>query len=119
MPCNVTEGSDAYVLRAELPGVPRENIKVEIQDDAILSISAHQERISEQGRVMFVQEYVRQIRFPPSVDRTAISATSKDGILTVRIGKQSSKIIQIDVTDEDTVEIPSIHAHLIEEDTKE
>eukprot|EP00179_Madagascaria_erythrocladioides_P007436 CAMPEP_0198323184 /NCGR_PEP_ID=MMETSP1450-20131203/11491_1 /TAXON_ID=753684 ORGANISM="Madagascaria erythrocladiodes, Strain CCMP3234" /NCGR_SAMPLE_ID=MMETSP1450 /ASSEMBLY_ACC=CAM_ASM_001115 /LENGTH=225 /DNA_ID=CAMNT_0044026865 /DNA_START=431 /DNA_END=1108 /DNA_ORIENTATION=+ len=114
MPCEVVEGSHAYTLTAELPGVPRANIKVEVRQDDVLVINAQNQRTNDKGEVVFTAEFHREIRLPSNVDKTAIRASTRDGILSIHLGKRPVENIVIEVADEAKQEIPTVHARPID-----
>ncbi|MFN3421029.1 MAG: Hsp20/alpha crystallin family protein [Armatimonadota bacterium] len=99
----VSETPDAYIVRAELPGVKTDDIEVTIQDD-ILTIRGKRERSEEHKdeKVHFVErsygEFVRSLRIPTDVKVDAVEASYKDGILEVRLPKsEESKPRRIEV----------------------
>ncbi|MFD9909956.1 Hsp20/alpha crystallin family protein [Streptomyces sp. NPDC059063] len=81
------ETDDAYVIRAELPGVPRENISVDID--------AHELRISgelseeQRGRTLSRRSgrFFYRTSLPGDVDPDRAEAELTDGILRVRLPK--------------------------------
>lgn len=89
---DVVEDADAYVLRAELPGVAREDIKVEVKDNQLV-LSGKKEAASrgEEGRYRYVEsrhgEFSRRFELPRNVRADAVEATFKDGALALRIPK--------------------------------
>ena len=91
---DILEDEKSFVIKAELAGVPKEDIKVEINDN-ILTLSG--ERKSEvkdekHHRVeRFYGSFSRSFSLPDSVDETNIKAESKDGILTLTLPKQEIK----------------------------
>ncbi len=74
------EDDDHYYARFELPGVKKEELKVEAED-GVLSVKF--ERENESSR--------RAIRLPESVDPAKITAKLEDGILTVTIAKAEER----------------------------
>nr|WP_260859677.1 Hsp20/alpha crystallin family protein [Streptomyces cupreus] len=81
------ETDDAYVVRAELPGIPRENVSVDVD--------AHELRISgelteeQQGRVLSRRagRFFYRTSLPSGVDSEKAEAEMTNGILTVRLPK--------------------------------
>jgi HSP20 family protein len=81
IPIEVREGKgDSYVVRAELPGVKREDIALEIVADR-LTIRATR-RDGEQA-----SELSRAFDLPAGVPADKIGATLADGVLTVTVPK--------------------------------
>lgn len=86
----VREGSD-LVVRAEVPGVdPEKDVEVSVTDST-LHISAKREERSEQREKGSYRsefrygEFSRNIGLPKGVDREAVKASYRDGILEVRV----------------------------------
>jgi HSP20 family protein len=88
------EKKDAYVVRAELPGVDRSNIEITFEKN-ILTISGQKagmlEGREEEIRVFAAERvsggFSRSLRMPEHVDGDKIGAEYKDGLLTVTIPK--------------------------------
>lgn len=89
---DVVEDESAYVLRAELPGVAREDIKVEVKDNRLV-LSGKKEAVNrgEEGRYRHLEsrhgEFSRSFELPRNVKADAVEATFKDGALSLRIPK--------------------------------
>lgn len=100
---DVHEDAESLVLRAELPGVKREDIDVSV-DSNILTLKGERKlEKEEQGRRYHRIEraygtFVRQFQLPSNVDSSSIDANLADGVLTLRLGKkQELKPRKIDV----------------------
>ncbi|GAA4407559.1 heat-shock protein 20 [Advenella faeciporci] len=94
---DISEKEDAYLVKAELPGVKKEDIKVKIEGDT-LSISAEVKQESEQKegeRVLHSERYYgsisRSFRLGSEIDQSASTAKYEDGILNLELKKLSSK----------------------------
>ena len=81
------ETDDAYIVRAELPGIPRENIFVDV-DDHELQISGDPTE-EQQGRMLSRRagRFFYRTSLPSGVDSQKVEAELTDGILTVRLPK--------------------------------
>ncbi len=100
---DVHEDKDNYIVKAELPGMKKEDIDVSLQD-GVLSISG--ERKSEESTEnttlyrseRFFGRFQRTVKLPASVSADKIKAQYKDGVLTVTLPKtEEAKPKQIDV----------------------
>ena len=88
------EKKDAYVVRAELPGVDRSNIEITFEKN-ILTISGQKaamlEGREEEIRVFAAERvtgsFSRSLRMPEHIDGDRIEAEYKDGLLTVTVPK--------------------------------
>jgi len=89
---DILEDEDNFVIKAELAGIPKDDIKVEL-DNKILTLSG--ERKSEvkdekHHRVeRFYGSFTRSFSLPETIDEASIKAESKDGILTLTLPKQA------------------------------
>jgi HSP20 family protein len=91
---DLIEKKDAYVVRAELPGVDRANIEITFEKN-ILTISGQKSALieaqDEELRVFAAERvsgtFSRSLRMPDYIDGEKIAADYKDGLLTVTIPK--------------------------------
>ena len=90
---DVSETSEAYTVRAELPGIKKEDLDVSI-NEGILTINAesrfeHEDK--EKGRVIRQErrygKYVRSMRLGGEVDEDNVVADYSDGVLTLTLPK--------------------------------
>jgi HSP20 family protein len=91
---DVHEDAEQLVLRAELPGVKREDIDIQL-DANVLTLKGERklEQETEGRRYHRIERsygtFVRQFQLPTNVDGTKIDAQFADGILTLRIAKKA------------------------------
>jgi HSP20 family protein len=97
------EDKDNVFVKAELPGLKREDIQVSLHDDA-LSISGERkggekiENAEARRTERFVGRFQRTITLPSSVKADQVSAQYKDGVLTVTLPKaEEAKPRQIQI----------------------
>jgi HSP20 family protein len=90
---DVSEDDGNYVVTAELPGTKREDVTVELEDD-VLTIRGEKrnEREEKKEKRRFVERsygtFSRSFTLPGNADAERVSASFKDGVLTVTIGKR-------------------------------
>jgi HSP20 family protein len=91
---DVVEKNDAFVVRAEVPGVAKEDIQVTIEGDQ-LSIAAEIKRESEQKdgeRVLRSERYhgavYRSFVLPVEIDQDASQAKYEGGVLELTLVKK-------------------------------
>ena len=92
---DIHEDTDHYFAQFEVPGVKKEDLKVELNNQ-ILTISAEKKQTSAEGEQSY--SLSRSISVPDGVQGDAISAKLEDGILTVTLPKsehRKPKSIQI------------------------
>lgn len=101
---DVTETDDAYELKAELPGLKKEDIHVSVEDNVLcLKGEKKQESESKTKSVHRIErmygKFERSFRLPNGVKANEIKAKYENGILTVRLPKsEEAKRKEIPVT---------------------
>lgn len=102
---DISETDKEYVVKAELPGVKRDDVKV-TQDDGVLTIEGErkyekQDKDEKTHRVeRFYGSFSRSFSLPEDADAKSIRAETKDGMLNVHIPKlkvEKPKAVQIKV----------------------
>lgn len=91
-PCEIVEAESEYRLSMELPGFAEDEIEVEVVGDVLTIGAEHQERTEERagGRRYTERRQGRAVRafqLPTDVDRDAITARSRNGIVTITLPK--------------------------------
>lgn len=102
---DIIEREDEYVVRAEMPGVKKEDLDVTIEN-GVLTVSAEvRSPIEEKGERIIRQErrygrYVRSLRLGTQVNEGKVKANLKDGVLELILPKAEEvkpKKISVDV----------------------
>lgn len=102
---DISENDKEYLVKAELPGVKKEDIKISLQE-GMLTISGERKLEDEQKdenqiRIeRFYGSFSRSFALPENVDGNNVRAESKDGLLLVHIPKKQPSTpqpISIDV----------------------
>ena len=94
--CDMVETDEAILIDVELPGVKREDVRLEVEDE-VLHIAGERRALEErQGRNYHYLEqqygrFERQLRLPQTVDREAIRAEFESGILNITLPKKQEK----------------------------
>ncbi len=89
---DITEDGREYVVKAELPEIKKEDVKVTVQD-GLLSITGERKfEKEEKGKKYHRVEraygsFQRSFTLPDEADGTKVNAEFKDGVLTVRLPK--------------------------------
>jgi len=89
---NTREADDAYYIEVDLPGVKKEDISIDV-DDNVLTISGERKIEEERKDEEFYRvesvygKFERSFTLPEDVDADKIEAEAKDGVLTIRIPK--------------------------------
>jgi HSP20 family protein len=91
---NIKDEGKTIVVQAEMPGVSKENLELNVHDD-YLEIRAVEERGTEEKdeetgyfrREMYRSSFYRQVPLPDEIDPKNSEAELRDGILTVTMNK--------------------------------
>jgi HSP20 family molecular chaperone IbpA len=86
------ETAEAFILEADLPGVKSEDVKVEMQNgDLVLEGWRSLEKNHRDGRFHTMErssgQFIRRMKLPETVNKDAIQAEFKDGVLRVVLTK--------------------------------
>lgn len=88
---NIKSLSDKFVIEFALPGIDKENIEIDLDDNLlIVSGESKQENVKEEEytlREFSYQRFKRSFQLPDNVDSDAIKAKYKDGVLAVEAPK--------------------------------
>jgi HSP20 family protein len=85
---DISETADAYVFTVELPGMKPEAVEVEVKDNTLTLKGERMNAETNAGERYHHRErptgrFVRIFRLPKPVDADHVSATYRDGILSV------------------------------------
>ncbi len=100
---DVYEEKDNFIVKAELPGMKREDISVSLQDGNLIISGERRQEIKNEGVEVYRAEryfgkFQRAVSLPATVASNKVKAEYKDGILTVTLPKsEEAKPKQIEV----------------------
>ena len=89
-PVDIEETEDEWILEAELPGVDKKDINVEVgESDVVISgdVKERERKGILRRRTRKTGEFEFRVTLPGPTDADAITADVKDGVLAVRIPK--------------------------------
>ena len=96
-PVDISETDGEYLLRASLPAVKKEDVKVSFER-GMLTLSGERRKTEEKTDEKFhkVESYYgtfsRSFTLPDAIDASAIRAESKDGVLTIHVPKTKVEV---------------------------
>lgn len=102
---DISENESEYLIRAELPAVKKEDVKISVSGGALLIEGerryANEEKTEKfHRRESFQGKFSRNFLLPDNADDKNIRAESKDGVLIVHVPKvkaEKPKTLQIKV----------------------
>ena len=98
---NITEDESGLLLTADLPGASKQAIDIQVEN-GILTINAPFSREAP-GRPIYSEferaPYYRQFQIPELIDKAAVKAEFRNGVLTLRLPKaEAAKPRRIEVS---------------------
>lgn len=91
---DVKDSPKDITLKFDLAGVPKENIKLTIDDHNLLTLKGEKKTNSEKKskdmvkKEIFYGNFERVVQLPENIEQDKLSTNYKDGILTVKIEKK-------------------------------
>ena len=87
---DVIRDNGNLVVRADIPGIKPDEVKIEVEDDILTVTGAHEERKEEKDKNFPRRErrygsFSRSMALPPGVDAKKIKAKTHDGVVEVTI----------------------------------
>jgi HSP20 family protein len=91
-----SETKEGYVYRAEVPGLAEDDVTIQVEDD-VLFLRGERKSEAPQGYEVQVRErapvaFSHKLPLPGRVDAEAVTATMKDGVLTVTLPRAKSSL---------------------------
>jgi HSP20 family protein len=93
---DVIDCGTEYVVKAELPGLKKENVQIEVAANELLLIAGSDVETEEKGKTYLHRErafstFRRRIGFGQSIDTEKASASMAEGILEIKLPKLEPK----------------------------
>ncbi len=93
---DISETDKEYLIRAQLPGLRKEDVKVTLGDGVITIEGERRQEKDEKGEKFhrvesFYGSFARSFALPDNIRADAVSCENKDGVLTVHIPKAEQK----------------------------
>jgi HSP20 family protein len=93
---DLVETDDHFVLRADLPGMKQDDVKIEY-DDGTLTVSGERKAEHESKNEGYYRverafgTFSRSLTLPQGIDPEAVTASFADGVLEVRVPKPEER----------------------------
>ncbi|ESW13809.1 hypothetical protein PHAVU_008G228000 [Phaseolus vulgaris] len=91
------ETPEAHVFKADLPGLKKEEVKVEIEEGRVLQISGQRTKEKEDKNEKWHRverssgSFLRRFRLPENAKVNEVKAAMENGVLTVTVPKEEVK----------------------------
>jgi HSP20 family protein len=94
-PMDVEETEKEYIVKADLPAIPKEDVKVRMDDGVLIIEGERRQEKEEKGKKFHRVErsygkFVRRMALPTDVEAQQVAAEFKDGVLQVRLPKKAN-----------------------------
>jgi len=95
---DINEEEDKFVVHADVPGVPKDQLKLEIKDNGI-TLSFDQDESKEETREgktirreRYHRSFSRTLAIPKGVDKGGITASYENGVLRLALPKAPEEL---------------------------
>ncbi|KAJ4972449.1 hypothetical protein NE237_005623 [Protea cynaroides] len=91
------ETPEAHIFKADLPGLKKEEVKVEVEEGRVLQISGERSRENEEKNDQSHHmerssgKFLRRFRLPENAKMDQVKAAMENGVLTVTVPKEEVK----------------------------
>ncbi|KAI3667708.1 hypothetical protein L6452_42777 [Arctium lappa] len=91
------ETPEAHVFKADLPGIKKEEVKVEVEDGRVLQISGERNVEKEDKNDTWHRverssgKFTRRFRLPENAKMDQVKAAMENGVLTITVPKEEVK----------------------------
>ncbi|XP_060210020.1 17.8 kDa class I heat shock protein-like [Lycium barbarum] len=99
------ETPQAHVFKVDVPGIKKEEVKVEVEEGGVLQISGERSKEQEEKNDQWHRmerssgKFLRRFRLPENVKMEGIKAAMENGVLTVTVPKVEEKKPEVKAID--------------------
>ena len=94
--CEISETGDGYLMKFDLPGLKKEDIKIDLRDNRLTVSGERREEHKEKDKKHRTQyseisygSFSRSYTFPNNVDSSKVDARYSDGVLSITVPKSA------------------------------
>ena len=95
MKTNIVDNGNSYHLACEMPGIKKENIKINFENDTLsITVSKNNNNKEENKNYIIKERYESSLKrsfYLEDVDANSINAKLEDGILNITLNKVEEK----------------------------
>lgn len=90
--CNFKESAKEFIVQFDIPGVKKDDVKIEIENNRLTVSGERGEKKEEKDTKHFLTEayygsFMRSFNLPTAVDENKVDAHYEDGVLTITVPK--------------------------------
>ncbi|XP_065865641.1 class I heat shock protein-like [Euphorbia lathyris] len=95
------ETPEAHIFKADVPGLKKEEVKVEVEEGRILQIGGERSKEQEEKNDKWHRierssgKFLRRFRLPENAKMDQVKASIENGVLTVTVPKEEIKKPQV------------------------
>ncbi|OIT00933.1 PREDICTED: 17.6 kDa class I heat shock protein 3-like [Nicotiana attenuata] len=99
------ETPDSHIFKLDVPGIKKEEVKVEVEEGRVLQISGERSREQEEKNDTWHRmerssgKFMRRFRLPENAKMEEIKAAMENGVLTVTVPKEEEKKPEVKAID--------------------
>ncbi|XP_059307695.1 17.8 kDa class I heat shock protein-like [Lycium ferocissimum] len=99
------ETPQAHIFKVDVPGIKKEEVKVEVEEGRVLQISGERSKEQEEKNDQWHRierssgKFLRRFRLPENVKMGEIKAAMENGVLTVTVPKVEEKKPEVKAID--------------------
>ncbi|KAL5730164.1 hypothetical protein ACHQM5_003022 [Ranunculus cassubicifolius] len=99
------ETPEAHIFKADLPGIHKEEVKVEVEEGRVLQIRGERTKEQEEQNDTWHRverssgSFLRRFRLPENAKIDEVNATMEHGVLTVTVPKQEVRKPEVKAID--------------------
>jgi HSP20 family protein len=91
---DISETDDSYLIKGEIPGVKKEDVKITIENNMITLRGERQQEKEEKGEKYHRVErsygnFMRSFMIPDDADESGVKAEFKDGMINITLPKSA------------------------------